>query len=96
LVKEIKFYHGKGCDKCNGTGLRGRLAIYEAVPINENIKNIITESKGSEDLINKEREALGILTIKQDGILKIIKGLTTIEEVDRVTEGSIILEEENS
>lgn len=96
LVKEIKFYHGKGCDKCNGTGLRGRLAIYEAVPINENIKNIITESKGSEDLINKERETLGILTIKQDGILKIIKGLTTIEEVDRVTEGSIILEEENS
>ncbi|MDO9231365.1 MAG: GspE/PulE family protein [bacterium] len=93
--KEIKFYHGKGCDDCNGTGLRGRLAIYEAVPINENIKNIITEKKGSEEIINKEREVLGVITIKRDGILKIIKGLTTIEEVDRVTEGGITLEEEN-
>ncbi len=93
--KEIKFYHGKGCDDCNGTGLRGRLAIYEAVPINENIKNIITEKKGGEEFITKEREVLKILTIKQDGILKIIKGMTTIEEVDRVTEGGIALEEEN-
>lgn len=95
LEAEIKFYHGKGCDKCNGTGLHGRLAIYEAVPINENIKNVIIENKGSEEIINKERESLKILTIKQDGILKIIKGLTTIEEVDRVTEGSMALEEEN-
>ncbi|MFA6160062.1 MAG: GspE/PulE family protein [Parcubacteria group bacterium] len=92
---EIKFYHGKGCDNCNGTGLRGRLAIYEAVPINENIKNIITEKRGSEEIINKEREALGVITIKRDGIMKIVKGLTTIEEVDRVTEGGITLEEEN-
>lgn len=93
--KEIKFYHGKGCDDCNGTGLRGRLAIYEAVPINENIRNIITEKKGIEEMINKEREALEVITIKRDGILKIIKGLTTIEEVDRVTEGGITLEDEN-
>ncbi|MFZ2975687.1 MAG: GspE/PulE family protein [Candidatus Moraniibacteriota bacterium] len=93
--KEIKFYHGKGCDSCNGTGLRGRLAIYEAVPASENIKNIIIEKKGNEELIDKERENLKILTIKQDGILKIIKGLTTIEEIDRVTEGNMALEEEN-
>ncbi|HRY82370.1 MAG TPA: GspE/PulE family protein [Candidatus Moranbacteria bacterium] len=93
--KEIKFFHGKGCDECNGTGLRGRLAIYEAVPANENIRNIITEKRGSDELIRKEREDLKILTIKQDGILKIIKGMTTIEEVDRVTEGNMALEEEN-
>lgn len=93
--EEIKFYHGKGCDACNGTGLRGRLAIYEAVPVNENIKNIIIEKRGNEEMIDKERIALGVLTIKQDGILKIIKGLTTIEEIDRVTEGNMALEEEN-
>jgi len=91
----IKFYHGKGCDACNGTGLRGRLAIYEAVPVNENIKNIIIEKRGNEDMINNERLNLGIITIKQDGILKIIKGLTTIEEIDRVTEGNMALEEDN-
>ncbi|MDQ1284264.1 MAG: hypothetical protein QG620_612 [Patescibacteria group bacterium] len=92
---EMKFYHGKGCDVCNGTGLKGRVAIYEVIPVTEKIKNIIVENRGSEDLIIKEREALGILTIKQDGILKILKGLTTIEEVERVTEGSIMLAEEN-
>ena len=92
----IKFYHGKGCDNCNGTGLRGRLAIYEVVPINENIKNIITEKRGGEEFIMKERENLKILTIKQDGILKIISGMTTLEEVDRVTEGRITLEENNN
>src|SRR3989339_294322 len=77
---EINFYRGKGCDACNGTGLKGRVAIYEVIPVTEKIKNIIVEKRGSEELIAKERDALGILTIKQDGILKILKGLTTIEE----------------
>ena len=94
--EEFKFYHGKGCDVCNGTGIKGRVAIYEAVLVNENIRTIITEKGGGEDLLQKERERLGILTIKQDGILKVVKGLTTIEEIDRVTEGTITLEEENA
>ncbi|MDR3583020.1 MAG: GspE/PulE family protein [Candidatus Pacebacteria bacterium] len=91
----LKFYHGKGCDVCNGTGLKGRVAIYEAVPANENVRNIITEKRGNEDLLNKEREAMGALTIRQDGILKALLGLTTIEEIERVTEGDITLLEEN-
>ena len=91
----LKFYHGKGCDKCNGTGLKGRLAIFEAVPVSDKIKDIIVEHKGSEDMIMKEREAMKLLTIKQDGILKILRGDTTIEEVERVTEGSITLLEQN-
>jgi type IV pilus assembly protein PilB len=95
LSREVNFYHGKGCDHCNGTGLKGRIAIFEAVPVTENIKNIITEKKGSEDLIEKERIAMGLVTIKQDGILKIIRGFTTIEEIERVTEGSMTLLEEN-
>lgn len=95
LSKEINFYRGKGCDFCNGTGLKGRMAVFEAVPVNENIKNIIVEKRGSEELINKERQSMGLITMKQDGILKIIKGFTTIEEIERVTEGSIALVEEN-
>jgi type IV pilus assembly protein PilB len=93
-IKEIKFFHGKGCDACNGTGLKGRLAIYEAVPANDNIRIIITEKRGNEELLNQEGKNIGILTLKQDGILKIIKGLTTIEEIDRVTEGNFALTEE--
>ncbi|MFZ2226860.1 MAG: GspE/PulE family protein [Candidatus Moraniibacteriota bacterium] len=95
LSKELKFYHGKGCEACNGTGLKGRVAIYEAVPITENIKNIIIEKGGSEELIKKERDAAGVLSIEQDGVLKILQGLTTIEEVERVTECNFTLVEEN-
>lgn len=92
---ELKFFHGAGCDVCNGTGIKGRVAIYEAILIDDNIRTIITEKGGGEELLEKERERLGILTMKQDGILKVVKGLTTIEEIDRVTEGNIALEEEN-
>lgn len=93
--KELIFYHGKGCDRCNGTGLRGRVAIFEVVPVTNEIKDIIAEKRGNEELITKVRDSLGILTIKQDGILKIAKGLTTVEEVERVTEGNITLADEN-
>ena len=87
LSAGVKFYHGEGCDECNGTGLKGRLAIFEAVPITEAIKDIITEKHGNEGLIKKESDRIGNLTIKQDGVLKILKGMTIIEEVERVTEG---------
>lgn len=95
ISKGIIFFHGKGCDKCNGVGLKGRIAIYEVVLVNDKIKEIITEQKGSEELLIKERDASGELTMKQDGILKILKGLTTIEEIERVTEGNFSLSEEN-
>ena len=87
LSAGVKFYHGEGCDECNGTGLKGRLAIFEAVPITEAIKDIITEKHGNDGLIKKESDRIGNLTIKQDGVLKILKGMTIIEEVERVTEG---------
>jgi len=95
LKDSVKFYHGKGCPECNNTGLKGRVAIYEVIPITEKIKNIMIEKRGNEALIEEERKAGGILTIKQDGILKILMGLTTIEEVERVTEGNFELEEED-
>jgi type IV pilus assembly protein PilB len=96
ITQGAKFYHGAGCDTCNGTGLKGRVAIYEAVPVTEAVKNIIIEKRGSEELIKKERDQMGVLTIEQDGVLKILEGLTTIEEVERVTECSFTtLIEEN-
>ena len=93
LEAGIKAYRGKGCERCNGTGLKGRVAIYEVVPINDRMKSIISEKNGEENLLIEEREKSAIITMKQDGILKILKGLTTIEEIERVTEGNITLEE---
>jgi len=95
LKNGVKFYHGKGCDACNGTGLKGRIAIYEVVPINEEIKSIIVEKNSNEKLIEQERDKMGIITIEQDGVLKALSGITTLEEVERVTEANITLEEEN-
>ncbi len=86
LNKEVKFYHGKGCDACGGTGLKGRMAVYEVIPVDEDMKTIITEKEGNEELLNKKKEEDKILSIRQDGILKAVKGLTTLEEVERVTE----------
>ena len=93
--QEIKFYHGKGCEVCNGTGLKGRLAIYEVVPVTDPIRDIMIEKRGNENLLKAERDRMGIVTIKQDGILKILSGMTTIEEIERVVEGKIGLLEEN-
>jgi type IV pilus assembly protein PilB len=93
LSKEISFSKGTGCDACNGTGLSGRLAIFEVVRITESMKNVIIEKRGNEALLNEERNKLGILTIRQDGILKALMGKTTIEEVERVTESKVSLEE---
>lgn len=85
---KVVFYYGKGCDTCNGSGFKGRLAIYEVVYLNEGIKNLIVEKRGNEQLIVEESKKLGYLTIKQDGIVKVLKGMTTIEEVERVTGAS--------
>ena len=95
LSKGIHIFHGKGCDKCGKTGLKGRLAIFEAIPVDDAIKIIITEKSGEEGLLNKERESEQLLTMKQDGILKVLRGDTTLEEVERVTEGTILLEEQD-
>ena len=94
LDEKIKFYSGKGCENCNGSGFIGRLAIFESVYITESIRNIITEKEGNEVLIREESERLGYLTIKQDGLLKAIKGMTTLEEVERVTGVNINLIED--
>jgi len=90
---DIKFYHGKGCDICGGTGLKGRLAIYEVIPVGDAMKDIIAEKRGSEELLRKERDSLGVITIEEDGLLKVIAGMTIVEEVERVTEARITLEE---
>jgi type IV pilus assembly protein PilB len=94
LSKGAKFYQGAGCDECNGTGLRGRIAIFEAIPITDAMRSIIIDKHGSEILIKAESDRIGNLTIKQDGVLKILKGETIIEEVERVTEGRFSLDDD--
>lgn len=85
---DISLHKGKGCDACGKTGYKGRVAIFEALEIDNELKEIITENKGSEAEIFNHANKMGMITIKQDGILKAMLGLTTLEEIERVTEGS--------
>lgn len=83
--KKMKIPKIVGCEKCNNTGYFGRVAIYEVMPINEKIsKSILTKATASD--IQKMAMEDGMLTMKQDGYVKVLEGVTTIEEVIRVAQ----------
>jgi len=80
-----KFYRGKGCQECGGLGYMGRVGIYEVLPSSEKIGRLMME-KTDEQLIEDQAVAEGMITMKQDGYLKVLKGDTTMEEVLRVAQ----------
>ena len=85
-IKEFpqKFWRGKGCAKCNNTGYAGRIAIVEALTFNPTIEKLtLGLAPGSE--IRSAAIQGGMVTMEQDGVLKVVLGLTTMEEVWRVT-----------
>lgn len=82
--KEIRVYSGKGCDQCHFSGYQGRIGIFEVLEVTPEIKDMITNSQDADAIHNKAVEQ-GMTTMLDDGLDKITKGLTTIEEVLRVT-----------
>lgn len=81
----FQLYKGKGCEKCGDSGYVGRVGIFEVLPITEKVGRLILEHPDS-DTISKEAIAEGMITMKQDGYLKVLVGVTTIEEVLRVAQ----------
>src|SRR3989338_1264580 len=82
--ENIQAHEGKGCKACHFTGYQGRVGIFEVLEMSEKIKKLIVE-KNDSDVITKEAVALGMTTMVNDGLEKVTKGITTIEEVLRVT-----------
>jgi len=78
-------YHSKGCEKCNQLGYRGRTGIYELVAINDVMRELIHEGSGEQELERVARETS--TGIRQDGWRRVLEGMTSIEEVLRVTQG---------
>lgn len=78
-----KMFVAVGCDKCNHTGYKGRTGVYEAILTNEQIENAV-EMNPSEREIWAAAKGQGILTMKQDGVIKILQGITSLEELERV------------
>ena len=79
-----KIYKSKGCEKCGGFGYRGRISIFELFVVNETLEKSIYGSPTEIELKNlaKNQE---MVTLQEDGILKIVSGITSVEEVEKVT-----------
>lgn len=83
--KPVKLSRGKGCGECNSTGYQGRVGIFEVLPISERISKMVLEHASSQD-VEKQAIVDGMITMKQDGYMKTIEGVSTIEEVLRVAQ----------
>lgn len=83
-LKSLLFYKGKGCSKCNETGYKGRIGVYETLEVTPEISNLIAKKTDSGELA-KEAEKQGMLTMLEDGFIKAKNGITTLEEIIRVT-----------
>jgi len=83
-VKSFPTYKGKGCPICSNTGYKGRVGLYEVMPMKEEVKELVL-SRASTSEVKKEAMRLGMKTLRQSGIMKIREGVTTIEEVLRAT-----------
>ncbi|MBI1982101.1 MAG: type II/IV secretion system protein [Candidatus Levybacteria bacterium] len=82
---EVKLYKGKGCSECGDSGYLGRIGIFEVLPVSEKIAHLVLEHPDSAT-IEKQAISEGMITMKQDGYLKVLQGVTTIEEILRVAQ----------
>ncbi len=85
-VIAMKCYKGQGCKACSGTGFKGRIAVCEVMPVNEEIREFILGNKSAAEL-KREAIRIGMMTLRQSAIKKLMDGQTTFEEVIRVTMG---------
>ncbi len=82
--QDITLYRGKGCNGCSGTGYKGRAGIFEILIVNEDLRKLVLEN-ASNDTIRHKAESYGLKSLRQDGLEKAVAGITTVEEVLRVT-----------
>ncbi|MDA8085488.1 MAG: type IV-A pilus assembly ATPase PilB [Nitrospiraceae bacterium] len=82
----LKVYKGKGCSACNGSGYKGRVALYEVMPVGDEMKQLILEGAPTDE-IKKLSISTGMRSLRMSGLSKVREGITSIEEVLRVTFG---------
>ncbi|MCA9519836.1 MAG: Flp pilus assembly complex ATPase component TadA, partial [Myxococcales bacterium] len=83
-IEGTTFYSGRGCGNCSDTGYKGRVALYEVMVMNEDLKDCVLQGYSTAELKQKAIEC-GMQTLRMAGINKIVEGVTTIQEVSRVT-----------
>jgi type IV pilus assembly protein PilB len=80
----LTFYRGKGCKNCKQSGYWGRSGIYELLLVNEDIKKLISERASTQVIRDVAKKTAGLVPLRVDGLRKVLKGITTLDEVDRV------------
>jgi len=80
-----EIYRGTGCEACLNTGYQGRTGIFELMIMDDTIRNLILKTSDS-NTIKREAVNQGMVTLRQDGVMKVLNGTTTAEEVLRVTQ----------
>ncbi len=83
-IKNGTFYRGKGCDICGGTGYKGRIAVHEVLEMSEEIKELVLEGASAGEIKAKAIEQ-GMLSLRKSALVKVLRGVTTVEEAARVT-----------
>jgi type IV pilus assembly protein PilB len=83
-ARGLTFYKGAGCDTCNGTGYKGRQGAYEVMAMSSALRRLVLKGGSTEELRELAVQE-GMLTLRMDGMVKIKKGITTLEEVVKET-----------
>ncbi len=83
-AKHTQAFYGTGCPKCSGTGYKGRTALYECMAMGDELRDLILNGASAAE-IKREAARLGMITLRQSGLINLKAGITTIEEVLRVT-----------
>ena len=81
--KDTQLHKPAGCAHCNGTGYKGRLGIYEIMPVTEALERLIVERKSADELM-RVAVAEGMVSLSQDGLERVLQGVTAVEEISRV------------
>ncbi len=87
-IQHQYIFESVGCEACGGIGYKGRIGIFEAILVDEKIDKIMRESPSERD-IEKAAESQAVLTMLQDGVLKVLRGVTSIDELGRVIDLNI-------
>ncbi len=85
LLNELKLYKGNGCQTCHGLGYKGRVGVFEIFEMNRKVGELVLSS-APDDQLEKQAKADGMITLKQDALIKAMQGLTTLEEVYRISQ----------
>jgi type IV pilus assembly protein PilB len=84
-TNDLTFYRGKGCKNCWQTGYKGRIALFELLLVDEPMRDLISQRAPSKMIRESAKETFGMKSLREDGIDKVLKGIATIDEVNKVS-----------